>query len=99
MEGISANVIGIAASPHHDPRALVSRRLAVPLYDYQCKDCREVFDVRASIKEREDGLVLTCPKCGSREARQRLTFASMLHGDKLSPTPACGPGAGPGCCG
>ena len=71
----------------------------MPLYDYQCKDCRDVFEVRASIKEREDGLVLTCPKCGSREARQRLTFASMLHGDKLSPMPACGPGAGPGCCG
>ena len=78
---------------------LSSRRLAVPLYGYQCKDCREVFEVRATIKEKEVGLVLACPKCGSPEARQMLTFASMLHGGKLTPQPTCGPSAGSGCCG
>lgn len=71
----------------------------MPLYDYQCKDCGVVFEVRATIKEREAGLVLACPKCGSREARQRLTFASMLHTGTLSSMPACGPNARSGCCG
>jgi putative FmdB family regulatory protein len=50
----------------------------MPLYDYRCEDCGEVFEVRASIKEKEDGLVLECPMCGSTEARQRLTFASVV---------------------
>jgi putative FmdB family regulatory protein len=78
---------------------VLCRRLAVPLYDYQCKDCGEAFEVRATIKEKEVGLVLACPKCGSPEARQMLTFASMLHGGKLTPQPTCGPSAGSGCCG
>ena len=71
----------------------------MPLYDYQCKDCGEVFEVRATIKEKETGLVLVCPKCGSHEARQKLTFASMLHGGKVPSLSAWGPDAGSGCCG
>jgi len=70
----------------------------MPLYDYQCKDCGEVFEVRATIKEKEAGLVLVCPKCRSAEARQMLTFASMLRGGRLSSPPTCGPNAGTGCC-
>ena len=70
----------------------------MPLYDYQCKDCGEAFEVRAAIKE-EAGLVLVCPKCSSPEARQMLTFASVLHGGKSTSLPICGPSAGSGCCG
>ena len=40
----------------------------MPLYEYQCQACEEVFEVRASIKEKEAGLVLVCPKCGSQNA-------------------------------
>ena len=71
----------------------------MPLYDYQCKDCGEAFEVRASIKEKETGLELLCPKCCSHEARQILTAARMLHSSKAFSPPACGPNAGPGCCG
>jgi len=71
----------------------------MPLYDYQCKDCGEVFEVRATIKEKEAGLVLVCPTCGSEEARQRLTFASVLHGGKMLSLPTCGPNPASGCCG
>jgi len=71
----------------------------MPLYDYQCKDCGEVFEVRATIKEKEAGLVLACPKCSSSEARQMLTFASVLHGGRSFSLPTCGPNAGSGCCG
>jgi putative FmdB family regulatory protein len=71
----------------------------MPLYDYQCKDCGEAFEVRAAIKEKEAGLELVCPKCGSHEARQMLTAALMLHGRKEFSPPTCGPNAGPGCCG
>ena len=39
----------------------------MPLYEYQCQACEEVFEVRASIREKEAGLVLVCPKCGGQE--------------------------------
>ena len=71
----------------------------MPLYDYQCKDCDAVFEVRATIKEREAGLALECPKCGSRDARQRLTFASLLRTGAVTAGPSCGPSARPECCG
>ena len=71
----------------------------MPLYDYQCKDCGEVFEVRATIKEKEAGLQLVCPKCGCHELRQKLTAGLMLVGGKDFSPPSCGPNAGPGCCG
>ena len=71
----------------------------MPRYEYQCQACGEVFEVRASIKEKEAGLVLVCPKCGGQEARQRLTAVPMLHGAKEASRPVCGPNCGPGCCG
>lgn len=71
----------------------------MPFYDFQCKDCGEAFEVRATIKEKEAGLESVCPKCGSHEVRQMLTAARMLHSSKEFSPPACGPNAGPGCCG
>ena len=71
----------------------------MPLYDYQCKDCGEHFEVRATIKEKISGLNLVCSKCGSTDARQLLTAASVLHGGKEISQSGCGPNAGPGCCG
>jgi putative regulatory protein, FmdB family len=71
----------------------------MPLYDYQCKDCSETFEVHATIKEKVAGLNLVCPKCGSHEARQLITAAVMLHGGKELSQPVCGPNPGLGCCG
>jgi putative FmdB family regulatory protein len=71
----------------------------MPLYDFQCKDCGEAFEVRATIKEKEAGLELLCPKCGNPEVRQMLTAARMLHGSKEFSPPTCDPSSGPGCCG
>jgi putative FmdB family regulatory protein len=71
----------------------------MPLYDYQCKDCGETFEVRATIQEKIAGLDLVCVKCGSRETRQLLTAAMMVHGGKEFSPSGCGPNAGPGCCG
>jgi putative FmdB family regulatory protein len=70
----------------------------MPFYEFECKDCSEVFEVRATIKEKEAGLELVCPKCDSHEVRQMLTAASMLRGtNEISPS-SCGPNTGPGCC-
>ena len=76
----------------------------MPLYEYRCLDCSEPFEVRATIKEKEAGFAVVCPACGSQDARQRPTYASVLHGGTSRSLPAlsrpgCGPNAGSGCCG
>jgi len=38
----------------------------VPLYDYQCRKCNEVTEVRHGFKESFEG---TCPACGGEMAR------------------------------
>ncbi len=72
----------------------------MPVYSFQCQDCQEVFDVRASFKEKEAGLEPRCPKCQSQQTKQVITSGLYIRGgdgESLS-LPACGPNAGPGCC-
>jgi len=72
----------------------------MPVYVFQCQDCQEVFDVRASFKEKEAGLEPLCPQCESQQTIQVITAGLFIRGSdgaSLS-LPACGPTAGPGCC-
>ncbi len=72
----------------------------MPLYDYHCQECDEVFEVWASIKEKEAGLKPQCPTCHSQKTRQVITAGLVIRGSdggNLS-FPACDPNAGPGCC-
>ena len=74
----------------------------MPLYDYQCRACGEVFEVRATFKEKEQGLHPRCPACQSPETEQGINAPLVLRvgaGDGASPTECgCGPNAGTGCC-
>ena len=72
----------------------------MPFYNFQCEQCGETFDVRASIKEKEAGLDPECPKCHTKTARQLITAGLVIRGSDGSRValPACGPSAGPGCC-
>ena len=72
----------------------------MPFYEFQCKDCKTTYDVRASIKEKEAGLHPECPHCHSIHSHQVISAGLVLHGSdggSLSMS-ACGPNAGPGCC-
>ena len=74
----------------------------MPLYDYQCKQCQTVFEVRATFKEKEAGLEPECPQCHTKKTHQLLTTGLFLRksDDGADVTwPGCGPNAGPGCCG
>ncbi len=72
----------------------------MPYYDFRCKDCGEAFEVRATIKEKEGGLDVVCPKCGCQDARQVPTAVMMIHGGKdFAPPSCCGSNSGSGCCG
>ena len=72
-------------------------------YEYRCRECGEVFDVTASVAEKEAGLHPECPSCGSKKAAQVFGAIGILSatgtGSGGGPfgMPGCGPGAG-GCC-
>ncbi len=72
----------------------------MPVYVFQCQDCQEVFDVRASFKEKEAGLQPLCPQCESQQTLQVITAGLFIRGSNGAniSLPACGPTAGPGCC-
>ncbi len=75
----------------------------MPLYSFRCEDCDTIFDVRASIKEKENGLNPECPQCHGQNARQVITAGLLMHdGGRTGGSGGvggCGPDAGPGCCG
>lgn len=79
-------------------------------YSYKCSECGCVFDIQASIKEKEEGggSKFACPKCRSKKVQQKFSSANFVKnvfsdGDK-SGGGCCGPnksggGNGGGCCG
>lgn len=72
----------------------------MPIYNFQCEQCNEILEVRATIKEKEAGLEPECPKCLGKETKQMITAGLVLRGNngKSLTLPDCGPNAGPGCC-
>lgn len=75
----------------------------MPTYEYVCVECGENIEVKASVSEKEKGLKVSCPKCGSSKTARIFGNFTVMSGVKGgSPSggfPSCGPNAGPGCCG
>ncbi len=42
----------------------------MPVYEYICRNCGKVSEFRATLAEKEEGLKLTCPECGSKDMAQ-----------------------------
>lgn len=69
------------------------------IYEYGCQACGGVFEVQATLAEKEAGLRPACPQCGSPQTAQRFTSIGILRsGTRVRALTGCGPGAGPGCC-
>ncbi|GAO01254.1 zinc ribbon domain-containing protein [Anaeromyxobacter sp. PSR-1] len=70
------------------------------IYEFQCKDCGAAFEVQATVAEKQRGLRVMCPSCGSPRADQVLSsFAVTKRSGRVGGPPrGCGPGAGGGCC-
>ena len=48
----------------------------MPIYEYECKDCREPFEVFVrSLRAQVDAV---CPKCGSQHVEKEVTAASAM---------------------
>ncbi len=58
----------------------------MPLYGYQCRDCGQVFEIRATFKQKEQGLHPVCPSCESA-GTQQVVSAPMI----IRPAPAMAP--------
>lgn len=54
----------------------------MPTYEYICSDCGEKFEIFATFEEKEKGLKLKCPKCGSKKVSQ--VFGSVFIINKSS---------------
>jgi putative FmdB family regulatory protein len=46
----------------------------MPVYEFKCTKCGELFEVMGSYAEREKAHV--CPKCGSAEVKQAISIFS-----------------------
>jgi len=49
----------------------------MPTYEFKCLKCGYHLEVFKSISEKDKGLDLTCPKCGSKEFGE--VFGSMVY--------------------
>jgi putative FmdB family regulatory protein len=67
------------------------------IYEYRCQQCGTLFDVRATMAEKESGLHPRCPNCGSDQVVRRFSALSVLRGARGGGA-AAGPGSEGGCC-
>jgi putative FmdB family regulatory protein len=44
----------------------------MPLYEYECKSCKNIFDVALSLKELSNNPKVVCPKCNSEKVLKKL---------------------------
>lgn len=42
----------------------------MPAYEYICKDCKKITEVRTSFEEKEKGINVKCEHCGSDNTSQ-----------------------------
>jgi len=49
----------------------------VPIYEFQCEDCKKVFDVLQDINSRKRH---TCPKCKSSRIRKLISRVQARFG-------------------
>lgn len=68
------------------------------IYEYQCTECGEVFEVWATLAEKEKGLRPQCPKCRCEDTRQIITAVALAGSSKSRRSTDAGPMCGPGCC-
>jgi len=55
----------------------------VPLYEFRCKKCDQVFERLCRVGS--NGKNLTCPACGSRSVRRLMSvFAARVSGERGS---------------
>jgi len=70
----------------------------MPIYEYRCKQCNHVFELKMTIEEKKK-ITIACPKCISEDVQQQLfgiNFSGKKAGGGTSSGGCCGDGTG--CC-
>ncbi|MDO8685808.1 MAG: zinc ribbon domain-containing protein [Clostridiales bacterium] len=73
----------------------------MPFYDLKCEKCGNEFNVKASLKEREDKQI-ACPDCGGNELSRVYSGMNIFQGrssQKTSRAECPNIGKCGGCCG
>lgn len=73
----------------------------MPSYTYRCSQCNNVFDIEATIQEKETvtSEKFTCPKCQSKEIQSEFSAGNFLKNIFQNDNPSGGCGCGGGSCG
>jgi putative FmdB family regulatory protein len=71
----------------------------MPIYEYHCKDCGYYFDVKATVKEKEEGLKINCEQCGSDNLNQVFGGFAIGGGQTINVKSSDLQNSGGGCCG
>ena len=67
----------------------------MPFYEFECTQCKEKFEVFATLAQKEKGLALHCPSCDSDQVQRVFdTLVLISHSGDTS-----APSAGGSCCG
>jgi putative FmdB family regulatory protein len=71
----------------------------MPIYEYRCSECTDLFEKRLSFSESASGA--DCPGCGARASKLLSTFAAIgsAGGTTAGATTAASGPTGGGCCG
>ncbi len=48
----------------------------MPIYDYQCNECGEVFEIM--LRFSEAGQLQLCPKCESKNTQKKLSIVASF---------------------
>lgn len=69
----------------------------MPLYEFRCRSCDDVFEVRRPMSESGDPA--SCPSGHGDTVRLLSVFARTGAADAVGSMPAGAPAGGGGCCG
>lgn len=62
----------------------------MPLYDYRCQECNRVFEVKLTLKEKEQGVTPSCPECMSSQVVQEFAPVGYVRQRSRSREDMCG---------
>lgn len=72
----------------------------MPTYEYVCSKCKEKFEIYLTFEEKERGVKLKCPKCGSESVSQifgSVFFINKSSGSDLGESGSCSSCSGNSC--
>ena len=67
----------------------------MPFYEFECTQCKEKFEVFATLAQKEKGLAPRCPNCDSEEVQRVFEMLALISRNGN----ASAPSAGGSCCG